>query len=219
MNSNGVTSLTQVGANFYLYDSNGIGPSLKNGTVFSAGQYGPWTPISAEKTATGYQVAWKVTGTDQYGVWTTDNNGNLVSSTGTILGSSSTLKSAETSLHQDLNGDGVIGGAAAAPATIVSGTAGNDTLTGTAANEVLFGNGGNNTFVFAGNFGHDTVADFHAANDLLQFSHTAFTNVADVLAHAAQVGADVTVTVDATHAVTLSDTVLSQLNQHNVHIV
>ena len=75
------------------------------------------------------------------------------------------------------------------------------------------------TFVFAGNFGKDTVADFHAASDVLQFSHTAFTNVADVLTHAAQVGADVTVTIDATHMVTLSNTVLSQLNAHNVHLV
>ena len=35
--SYGSTSLTQVGANFYLYDSNGVGPSLKNGTVYFSG--------------------------------------------------------------------------------------------------------------------------------------------------------------------------------------
>ena len=44
-----------------------------------AGEFGAWTPIGAEKTATGYEVAWKVTGTDQYTVWTTDNNGNYIS--------------------------------------------------------------------------------------------------------------------------------------------
>ena len=136
-----------------------------------------------------------------------------------MVGSSSELKTAETLFHQDLNGDGVIGGAAAPPATVVSGTSGNDTLTSTAANEVLFGNGGSNTFVFAGNFGKDTVADFHSGNDVLQFSHTAFTDVADALAHAVQVGADVTVTVDAAHSVTLSNTLLSQINAHNVHLV
>ena len=114
---------------------------------------------------------------------------------------------------------GLLPAAGPAQAATISGTHGNDTLTSTAANEVLFGNGGNNTFVFAGNFGKDTVADFHAASDVLQFSHTAFTNVADVLTHAAQVGADVTVTIDATHMVTLSNTVLSQLNAHNVHLV
>ena len=136
-----------------------------------------------------------------------------------MSGTDPTVKSAEAVLHQDLNGDGVISGAGPAQATIVSGTTGNDALTSTAANEVLFGNGGNNTFVFAGNFGKDTVADFHPATDVLQFGYTAFTHVADVLAHAAQVGADVTVTVDAEQAVTLSNTVLAQLNAHNVHLV
>ncbi len=132
---------------------------------------------------------------------------------------STTVTSAESVFHQDLNGDGVIGSAPAAPTTVVSGAASNDTLISTAANEILFGNGGKNTFVFAGNFGKDTVADFHAASDVLQFSHAAFTNVADVLSHAAQVGADVTITVDPTHSVTLSNTFLSQLNAHNVHLV
>ena len=40
-----------------------------------------WVPIGAEQTASGYEVAWKVTGADQYTVWNTDNSGNFVSST------------------------------------------------------------------------------------------------------------------------------------------
>jgi Ca2+-binding RTX toxin-like protein len=136
-----------------------------------------------------------------------------------VSGSNSVVTTAETVLHQDLNGDGVIGGAAAAPATVVSGTAGNDTLVSTTVNEVLFGNGGNNTFVFVRDFGKDTVADFHTDADVLQFSHDVFANVADVLAHAAQTGADVTVTVDNAHTVTLTDTVLAQLNPYNFHLV
>src|SRR5262245_59744385 len=160
-----------------------------------------------------------VTGADQYAIWNTDSNGSYVSGLGGLSGTAAALKSAETTLHQDLNGDGVIGAAGPAKTAIVTGTAGNDTLTSTAANEVLFGNGGHDTFVFAGNFGKDTVADFHADSDVLQFSHTAFTDVADVLAHAVQVGADVMVTVDAAHSVTLSDTTLAQLNAHNVYLV
>ena len=57
-------------------------------------------------------------GTDQYTVWNTDSNGNVVSNgTGGVIvsGASSALKSLEPSFHQDLNGDGVIGGAAARP--------------------------------------------------------------------------------------------------------
>ena len=68
-----------------------------------------WSPIGAEKTATGYEVAWKVAGADQYTVWTTDNSGNYISNIGVVSGSSLALESLENSFHQDLNGDGQIG--------------------------------------------------------------------------------------------------------------
>ena len=74
-----------------------------------AGQFGLWTPIGAEQTASGYEVAWKVTGSDQYRVWNTDSNGNQISQTDILSGHSVALESLETSFHQDLNGDGVIG--------------------------------------------------------------------------------------------------------------
>ena len=63
-------------------------------------------PIGAEQTASGYEVAWKVTGADQYQVWNTDNSGNFVSSAGVVSGTSAALESFETSFQQDLNGDG-----------------------------------------------------------------------------------------------------------------
>ena len=69
-----------------------------------------WVPFAVEQTASGYEVAWKVTGGIQYGVWTTDSTGNFISgTTGVLSDSSTTLQSYETSFHQDLNGDGVIG--------------------------------------------------------------------------------------------------------------
>ena len=72
-----------------------------------AGQFGAWTPIGAEQTATGYEVAWKVAGADQYTVWNTDSSGNYVSNiVGVVSGTSTALESLETSFHQDLNGDG-----------------------------------------------------------------------------------------------------------------
>ena len=80
------------------------------GTPVVAGQFGAWTPIGAEQTAGGYEVAWKVAGTDQYTVWNTDSSGNYVSNTISVCsGSSAALESLEPSFHQDLNGDGVIG--------------------------------------------------------------------------------------------------------------
>ena len=57
----GSTSLVEVGTKFFLDSiSTGSGPSLKTGGVsVVAGQFGLWTPIGAEQTAGGYEVAWK----------------------------------------------------------------------------------------------------------------------------------------------------------------
>src|SRR5207247_503024 len=74
----GSTSLVQTGSNFFLdsissgsnLSSSGSGPELKyGGAPVVAGQFGSWVPISAEQTAGGYEVAWKVSGADQYIVW------------------------------------------------------------------------------------------------------------------------------------------------------
>jgi serralysin len=111
--SAGSTSLVQVGNNYYLY-ANGTssGPSVKvGGAVVTMGSQGTWNPIGAEQTATGYEVAWKDSGSNQYVVWATDSSGNLVSfMSGVVAGTSATLESLEASFHQDLNGDSVISG-------------------------------------------------------------------------------------------------------------
>src|SRR5262245_46738850 len=106
----GSTSLVQVGSNFYFYSVGGSsGRQFKyRGMPVAVGQY-EWTYIGAEKTASGYQVALRIAGTDQYTVWNTDSNGSFVSNgTGGVIvsGSSSVLKSLEPSFQQDLNGDG-----------------------------------------------------------------------------------------------------------------
>ena len=104
--------LTEIGNHFYLYDSTGAGPSLKfQGADYVPGQFGAAVvPIGVEATASGYEVAWKVMGTDVYSVWATDKNGNYTSSIiGNASGTSTTLESIESSFHQDLNGDGYLG--------------------------------------------------------------------------------------------------------------
>ena len=80
------------------------------GVAGVAGQFGAWTPIGAEADGSGYEVAWKDPGLDQYTVWNIDSSGNYTGNAiGAVSGSSSALKSLETSFHQDLNGDGTIG--------------------------------------------------------------------------------------------------------------
>ena len=95
---------------FFLHDGAGNGPSLKYaGADVVAGQFGAWTPIGAEKTASGYQVAWKNGGADQYIIWNLDSNGHWTSQTGVVSGSEHALQSLETTFQQDLNADGTTG--------------------------------------------------------------------------------------------------------------
>jgi serralysin len=141
----GSTSLVQVGNYYYFYPVNGSsGPQFKyNGSPVSVGQYPSLTFIAAEQTASGYEVAIKIQGADQYTVWNTDNNGNFVSNgTGGVFvsGSSSVLESLEPSFHQDLNGDGVIG--APAPAATVIESFGSTSLVQVGSNFYFYPVGG-----------------------------------------------------------------------------
>ena len=86
----GSTSLTEVGNQYYLYNSSGIGPALKYERRGRCGRSEPTgSPIGAVQTASGYEVAWKLTGADEYTVWNADSNGNYVSSAiGVVSGTS-----------------------------------------------------------------------------------------------------------------------------------
>ncbi|MEH2561446.1 NF038122 family metalloprotease [Bradyrhizobium sp. AZCC 2289] len=115
----GATSLTEVGNNYYLDSiSSGTGPELKfGGAAVTAGQFAPYTPVAVEQTSSGYEVALVNSGANLFSIWNTDSNGNFLSYT-VYSGTSSALESLETSFHQDLNGDGVIGIPAATAAVI-----------------------------------------------------------------------------------------------------
>ncbi|NEV00841.1 Ig-like domain-containing protein [Bradyrhizobium uaiense] len=110
--ASGTTSLDKLGS-YYLLDSIGSsseGPTLKYaGAAVVAGQFGIWSPIGAEATSSGYDVAWKDSVSGNYSVWTTDSNGNFASKIiGSVSGTDASLKAIESVFHQDLNGDGVI---------------------------------------------------------------------------------------------------------------
>ena len=94
----------QVGNNFYFYPVGGSsGPPFKYAARRSRWGSIEWSYIGVEQTASGYQVALRVQGADQYTVWNTDNDGNVVSNgTGGVVvsGSSSVLKSLEPSFRR-----------------------------------------------------------------------------------------------------------------------
>ena len=150
----GSTSLVQVGGNYYLDSiSSGTGPELKNGGAVVAGQAGAWSPVGAEQTASGYEVAWRFAGTQNFSIWTTDSNGNILSNTPTLSGTGAALETLETSFHQDLNGDGTIG--------IPAATSPSGASPHVAA--VPIGAPGNDTFVFHPGFGTHVINNGGAA--------------------------------------------------------
>ncbi|MET4454519.1 hypothetical protein ABIB10_004611 [Bradyrhizobium sp. RT3b] len=242
--SAGATRLVESGDKYYLSTSTGTGPSLKyGGADFVDGSDGTWAPIAAEKTAAGYQVAWKEASTGQYTAWNTDNNGNYVShvstltgstSGGSVSGTDSGLKSLETSFHQDLNGDGQIGTSTAAASSTVSdstsqvvatsgstlvASTGNTTLKGTSGDDIFVGSSQADTFVFGANFGHDVIKDFVArgpAHDTIEFSKGVFDSFASVLSHAAQLGQDVVIATGS-DTLALKNTKLDALTSHDFH--
>jgi serralysin len=122
----GPTTLLQSGSNYLIETADGSTVELSyGGAPIVAGQFGGWTPIAAQQTASGYEVALKLVGADQYTVWYLDNSGNYLSSPiATASGESSQLESIETSFQYDLNGDGIVG----LPPPRVIATAGPTTL-------------------------------------------------------------------------------------------
>ncbi len=118
----GSTELVQVGSNYYLDSiSSGTGPEVMyGGAPLTVGEFA-WTPIGAEQTSGGYEIALKNAATGQFTIWITDSSGNVAyDPSGVLSGSSTALETYETSFHQDLNGDGVIGIPAAASTVIES---------------------------------------------------------------------------------------------------
>jgi serralysin len=139
----GTTALVQSGNDYYLNPvSSGTGPLLKiGGSAVVVGGAGTWTPIAAEQTAGGYDVAWHDSSSGQYSIWTTDSNGNFTSYlTGAVSGSSGTLENLENTFHQDLNGDGTIG-VPAAPTTVTIESNGSTTFDKVGNNYFLHASG------------------------------------------------------------------------------
>jgi Tryptophan-rich Synechocystis species C-terminal domain len=105
--SDGTTTLGQIGDHYTLMDDKGLGPTIKfQNAIVTVGQFGAAvTPIAAARTASGYEVAWYNAAAQQYTVWNTDADGNYVSSaTDVVGGQDPTLLALEPSFHDDLNG-------------------------------------------------------------------------------------------------------------------
>jgi Ca2+-binding RTX toxin-like protein len=108
-------------------------------------------------------------------------------------------------------------------ANALSGGIGLDVLEGGRGDDILTGGRDSDTFVFKPNFGHDTVADFKAAqsfstigpdHDVLLFDHSIFADAASLFAHSLDTADGVLVTADTGDSVLLKDTTLGKLQAH-----
>ena len=107
----GSTRLVLMGDQYHLWDSDGVGPTVKMGGVpIQASTQGAWTIIAGEQTDTGYLIAWKNGSADQFIVWRLNDSGSYTANaTATVPGSDAALRQLETDFHQDLNSSGHIG--------------------------------------------------------------------------------------------------------------
>jgi serralysin len=110
INTNGVTSLVQVGNHDELEAvSTGTGPLIElNGSAVAAGQFpAGWTPVGAEQTGGGYEVAWSIPGANEFVVWNTDSNGDYTSpATDVLSGASPELEAIEAAFGEQFPGAG-----------------------------------------------------------------------------------------------------------------
>jgi Ca2+-binding RTX toxin-like protein len=90
----------------------------------------------------------------------------------------------------------------------------NDTLKGDGGDNKLTGGSGADTFVFAPNFGKDTITDYTPGTDSLTFDHTIFADAAAVMAATQDVNGNAVIAHDANTTVTLTGVTTAQLNTH-----
>ena len=152
-------------------------------------------------------------GTTDLGTVTTAANGTWSFTTGKLSTAvqSFTLKAVD-----------VAGNVGSGSNIALYGPASHETINVGPANDLVTVLGGSDTFVFGSSLGNDVITGFQAtgsSHDILQFSQSTFANFAAVLAHAAQVGSNVVITVDAADTVTLANVHLSSLQKTDIHIV
>src|SRR5262249_41212728 len=103
---------------------------------------GHFVPIGAEQTASGYEVAWKITGAEDRKSGVKGKNGDYVSSGFDYASrTSAALQSFETSFQEDLNGDGWVGVPPPPSPTMIE-TRGSTGLGQVGSNYFLYPNGG-----------------------------------------------------------------------------
>ncbi|MFZ2155834.1 MAG: M10 family metallopeptidase C-terminal domain-containing protein, partial [Bradyrhizobium sp.] len=95
-----------------------------------------------------------------------------------------------------------------------------NTIAGSSANDVMVGGGGSDTFVFAPNFGRDTISNFESGQDIIQIDRSIFADAAAVFSHAAEDGrGSVVIAHDEGNTITLQNLTLAGLHAGDFHLI
>ncbi len=110
--------------------------------------------------------------------------------------------------------------------TVLNAGAGNMTAIAGSGHQWLFGGpgdkldagAGTDTFMFAPNFGNETIKNFNS-HDVIEFPTSLFANYHQVLDSVATIGSHTVITYDAADTITLTHFTAAQLHHHNFFIV
>jgi Ca2+-binding RTX toxin-like protein len=102
----------------------------------------------------------------------------------------------------------------------LNGSNGNDYLDGGEGDDILTGGADYDTFVFDGNFGHDTITDYDGNQDQIEiFASEEIASGELLTTYAKQEADDVVITLDDYRSVTIKDTTIAELEDANVMII
>ncbi|RVU10876.1 RTX toxin [Rhizobium sp. RMa-01] len=90
------------------------------------------------------------------------------------------------------------------------------------SDNVLVGTEADDTFIFRGNFGHDTIVDFSTgagSMDVIDIETDVFADFASVIASATQSGSDTLITQDGDNSILLKNVALTALHQDDFRFV
>jgi hypothetical protein len=99
-------------------------------------------------------------------------------------------------------------------ATPTSATQADATPQTTLATPAAIGPDGSDTFVFAANFGHETIENFHPDADVIAIDHTVFADFQAVLAAAHDEQGNAVITANSHDSITIKNVTVTQLAQH-----
>jgi serralysin len=103
-----------------------------------------------------------------------------------------------------------------AGANTLIGNAGANVLNGNGGDDVLTGGAGADTFWHLGAAaGNDRITDFTSASEVIVLDASVYANFGAVQSHAAQIGANVVITLNASTSLTLANVQLNQLTASN----